>query len=184
MFERHRRRASLRFGLSDIGRLLIEGCLMADARPNRDCEHFEQQLFELRDGRVDDATREHIAHCPRCRETADWDRRFAGTLRGEAIPSPATMPAIVRERMRSRRRLSAVAYATAASVVIASVLTNWRPWNLQQQTIVETRGTSPSRTDDLAELPMLFEPPPVDSLDVLTRQQNGYVVALRRLGDE
>ena len=148
------------------------------------CELVERELFESRDGGVDEDIRSHLANCSHCRALADWDRQFAETLGAEILTVPSTVSTRVRDRLHSRRRLTTFAYAMATSVFIAGVLGIWRPWNFEQQSIVEVRGKSLARTDDLAELPMLFEPPPVDSLDVLTRQQNGYVVALRRLGEE
>jgi len=157
--------------------------------PELNCELVEQQLFELREGSLDDATvdtiQAHLASCSNCRALLEWDRRFAETLQSHIPEAPAAMPDHVGRRIRSRhRRIAAIAYATAATVLIAGVLSIWRPWSHEGQTIAELRGKSPTRSDDLAELPMLFDPPPVDSLDVLTRQQNGYVVALRRLGEE
>jgi hypothetical protein len=157
---------------------------MSEPKPELNCDLVERELFELRDGGEYEAIRSHLAICSRCKALADWDRRFADSLRAESPDAPSSLSSIVQDRVRSRRRLSALAYATAASVFIAGVLGIWRPWNLERQSVVEVRGKTPMRSDDLAELPMLFEPPPVDSLDVLTRQQNGYVVALRRLGEE
>jgi hypothetical protein len=154
-----------------------------------DCELVERQLFELREASLDDAATgavlAHLARCSNCRALVEWDRRFTETLRTHVPETPSAIPYRIANRIRrQRRRVAAIAYAMAATVLIAGVLSIWRPWTHEGQTIAEFRGKSPTRSDDLAELPILFDPPPVDSLDVLARQQNGYVVALRRLGEE
>ena len=81
--------------------------------------------------------------------------------------------------------MAAVAYATAAAVLVAGVLSVWRPWADSRVAIVESHH-SPSSVpvDDMSTVATLFEPPPVDSLDVLTREQSGYVAILDRLGEE
>jgi len=157
---------------------------MSESKPEVNCQSVEHEIFELRDGVIDDVIRSHIVNCSRCRALAEWDRRFAESLRGEASVAPSILSAQIRSRVKTRRRLSTITYVTAATVLIAGVLSFWRPWNHEGQTIAELRGKSPAQSDDLAELPILFDAPPVDSLDVLGRQQNGYVVALRRMGEE
>ena len=154
------------------------------------CDLVQGHLFEFRDGGLDLATAEavqgHLAACAACRATAAFDSRLTNLLRADAAEPPITLIAEVRSRVRrSRKWVTAASYATAAAVLVAGALGVWRPWAGTGQTIVETHHVSrPPAADDLIEVATLFEPPPVDSLDVLARQQRGYVTVLHRLGEE
>ena len=54
-----------------------------------------------------------------------------------------------------------------------------------ESAIVESHRTAVNQAGERhLDVAALFEPPPVDSLDVLARQQSGYVVVLNRMGKE
>jgi anti-sigma factor (TIGR02949 family) len=153
-----------------------------------ECQAIQEQLFELGDGDLDaaaaDAVRAHLAGCARCRAAATFDARVAGLLRSESVPpAPAALVAEIKTRLRRRRRVSAMAYATAAAVLIAGALGLWRPWATRVQIVESTHTVAIPPADDV-DVAVLFEPPPVDALDVLNRQQTGYVTALHRMGEE
>lgn len=161
---------------------------MNQPNPADDCDTIAQQLFELRDESVDAVTevaiRAHLARCAACRAAFEFDTRLADRLRADSAPSPSGLATTVRGRLRRRRRIAAIAYATAATVVVAGVLGIWRPWAGNEVAIVESNRPAPTPPADDVDVAALFEPPPVDSLDVLARQQSGYVVVLNRMGKE
>jgi len=161
---------------------------MNEAKPANECATIAEQLFELRDGSLDAATesavRAHLARCAACRAAFAFDSRLAVVARTDDAPSPAGVMTEVRRRLRRRRRIAALAYTTTAAILVAGVLGMWRPWAAEQRVVVESNRPAPARPVDDVDVATLFEPPPVDSLDVLNRQQTGYVVALRRLGEE
>jgi anti-sigma factor (TIGR02949 family) len=154
-----------------------------------ECQTIQEQLFELRDGDLDaaaaEAARAHLTACARCRAAAAFDTRLEGLLRSESVPpAPTGLAAEIKTRLRRRRRASAIAYATAAALIVAGAIVLWWPWNGSQVQIVESNHTVATPPADEVDVAVLFEPPPVDSLDVLNRQQTGYVTALRRMGEE
>lgn len=154
-----------------------------------ECHEIQEQLFELRDGDLDPVTAEtvraHLAVCARCRDAEAFDTRLAGLLRSEGTPAvSAGLAAEIKTRLRRHGRVSAIAYATAAAVLIAGALALWWPGGGSQVQIVESNHTVTTPRADDFDVAVLFEPPPVDSLDVLSRQQTGYVTALRRMGEE
>jgi ferric-dicitrate binding protein FerR (iron transport regulator) len=161
---------------------------MNEPKPTNECETIAGLLFELRDGSLDAATeaavRAHLTRCAACRAAFDFDSRLANRLRADNAPSPSDLATRVRGRLRRQRRIAAIAYATAAAVLVAGVLGIWRPWARSEVAIVESNRPAPTPPAGDIDVAALFEPPPVDSLDVLNRQQSGYVVALRRLGEE
>src|SRR5262249_18441002 len=123
--------------------------------------------------------------CARCRAAAAFDIRMASLIRSESAPQISSgLAAEVKTRLRRRHRVSAIAYATAAAVLITGALVLWRPWGGRQVQIGESNHTVTTPPADDVNVAVLFEPPPVDSLDVLNRQQTGYVTALRRMGEE
>jgi hypothetical protein len=159
-----------------------------------DCEIVQQHFFELRDGTLDSASMEHVqSHlqvCERCRRVQAWDNQFAEMLRENESPiSPAQLLGDVRGRVRRRRRMrTAMSFAAAAAIIVGVALVLCRPWrDAREVRPIANRPEQPATnfaTDDLAELSVLAEPPPVDSLDVLARQQSGYVSMMRRIGEE
>ena len=154
-----------------------------------ECDAIQEQLFELRGGELEAAAAElvraHLVGCARCRTAAAFDTRLSGLLRSERVPTvSAGLAAAVKTRLRRRRRVSAIAYATAAALLIAGALVLWRPWGGSQMQIVESNHALATPPADDVDVAVLFEPPPVDSLEVLRRQQTGYVTALRRMGEE
>lgn len=156
---------------------------MNEPRRPTDCDMVLAQLFELRelDPAAAEAVKTHLAGCAGCRAAAAFDVRLSRLLGHDDVAvEPAAVVAAVGHRLRRRRRVAAAVYATAAAVLVAGALAVWRPWAADPQMVVEShRG--PAAGDDLAAL---FGPPPVDSLDVLARQQSGYVAVLHRMGEE
>jgi ferric-dicitrate binding protein FerR (iron transport regulator) len=161
---------------------------MNQPNPADECDTIAGQLFELRDGSLDAATeaavRAHLARCAACRAAFEFDARLVNRLRADNAPSPSGLATRVRGRLRRRRRIAVIAYATAAAVLVAGVLGIWRPWAADEVAVVESHRPAPTPPADDIDVAALFEPPPVDSLDVLNRQQSGYVVVLNRMGKE
>lgn len=105
---------------------------------------------------------------PRC----DWDERLTRLLREDAPAAPPNLFARVRRRLW--RRWTVRAGMAAALLLALGAVTFWRP-----------RAPGPERVDTpppaVADLPgsnVLFAGPPVDSFDVLARQQEAYLTAL------
>jgi anti-sigma factor RsiW len=159
---------------------------MTDGTRSIECDEVELLLLELRDGELDTPTAEavqsHLAECARCQRTQAWDAKLPRILCNEALPAPPVgLVAEVRRRVRRRRRWL-MPLATAASLAVCATLAAWQPWvvNNEIQVVVH----APAASDDFAEFAMLFEPPPVDSFEVLGRQQSGYVAVLKRIDKE
>jgi predicted anti-sigma-YlaC factor YlaD len=167
---------------------------MNDRERYIDCETVQQRLFELRDGSLDlpamGTVQAHLAVCQRCRQAQAWDDHFAELLRQQKTTVfPARWLDDVRRRVRRHRhRMIAVHFATAAAIVLGWVLVLWQPWKVAREDRPVVKLTEqPAKAipdDDLPELAVLAEPPPVDSLDLLARQHSGYVSVMRRLGEE
>ena len=162
---------------------------MISPEPIGECEAMQRLLFELRDNSADPATMEslrvHLAVCPNCRAAQSWDARFQEVLHSEVLPEPSPrLAAAIGTRLRARRRRrNAGLIGIAASLLIASGLVAWLTEPERPVLVNVKKPLSPLVADDIAVLP-LFQPPPVDSFDVLARQQNGYVAALRMMGKE
>jgi len=128
----------------------------------------------------------HLSECEACRTLAEWDARFTTDLRNVSWPAPsASLANSVREKVSQRhRRFWLSGFASAALVLVAVALVAIQP--SRELTVVEVHRDGPTAVaaDDFRELAGLFQPPPVDSLDVLSLQQNGYVAALNRMGKE
>lgn len=154
------------------------------------CEAVQSLLMEGHAGSLLPAAKivvdEHLAQCGTCRTLADFDARFTTNLRSESSLSPsASLARSVRGKIsQRRRRLWVSGFASAAMVSVAVALIAIQPSRELSVAEVPRTGPAPVAVDDLRELAGLFQPPPVDSLDVLSRQQNGYVVALNRMGKE
>jgi hypothetical protein len=115
------------------------------------------------------------------------DARIAEMLRADPLPEPpAGLAAGVRRRVRLRRlrRVAGVVAAAAATVLLA-VLVGWRerpqPGDPAPVAVRPDTPAPVGTSDDLPEAAVLFDPPPVDPLDHLARQQTGYVAAMRQL---
>jgi len=101
----------------------------------------------------------------------------ADALRSGPIPpTPANLAGEVRRRLRRRALRQRGLVAVLVAAVVAAVLL-WRPW-----------GGSPVAPPDLAvveipaeEIEVLFAPPPIDPLAILTRQDRSTMLALSRL---
>src|SRR5687767_1284890 len=114
------------------------------------------------------------------------DARIGELLRADPLPEPpAGLAAGVRRRVRLRRlrRVAGVAVATAAVLLVALFGWRERPRPGDPAPVVARPDTPPpvGTSDDFPEAALLFDPPPVDPLDQLTRQQTGYVAAMRQL---
>src|SRR5262245_32528599 len=138
---------------------------MNEPRPANECETIAGQLFELRDGSLDAATesavRAHLARCAACRAALDFDTRLSVALRTDDTPSPAGWVTHVRRRLRRRRRITALGYATAAAVLVAGVLGVWRPWASEQRVVAESNRPASAPPVDDVDVAALFAPPPV-----------------------
>ena len=162
---------------------------MKDSGRQMDCLDMQELLFELRGGEFDaataDAVRAHVADCTRCRAVATFDRRLTDLLRIGAAEPPVGLTARVKGRLhRRRRRVAAVAFASAAAILVAGVLSVWRPGSDPAWRSWNRITTASAPPDDIADLAALFGAAAVDSLDVLAREQSGYVAMLNRLGKE
>jgi Putative zinc-finger len=154
------------------------------------CEEVERLLFELRDGVLEgvaaESVRSHLAGCPSCRGAQAWDVRLHDLLHDEVLPEPPPgLAAAVSRRVRRRRRIRAALVGAAAALLLAGAGVAWRLRTEPGAAVVDAKTTSaPGNGDDLPESLVLFQPPPVDSLDVLSRQHSGYVAVLQTLGKE
>jgi hypothetical protein len=167
---------------------------MNDRERDIDCEKVQQRLFELRDGTLGPAEIErvqaHLKACERCRATQAWDARLGELLReDDSSISPAGFLSGVRGRVRRHQlRAIAIRFAAAAAILLGLGLAQWQPWKAarEDEPIAKLPEQPPASipTDNLLELAVLAEPPPVDSFEVLDRQQRGYVTVMRRLGEE
>jgi Putative zinc-finger len=163
---------------------------MNSPESDHSCERASRQLFDLRDGSLDGeetaALRAHLETCPRCREDLAWDDRLRDLIRDLPLPR-ASLGEQVRRRIR-RRRLWQAGAGVAAAALLAAGFVAWQNWPRASQESVVIRPDIPPRpaggTNELPESPILFAAPPVDSLDLLSRQQAGYVTVLRQLEKE
>jgi hypothetical protein len=74
----------------------------------------------------------------------------------------------------------------AAAVVLVTAFVAW-PQPVRGPGPVAVRPVTPppaNGADDLPEAELLFDPPPVDPLDHLARQQDGYVAAMHQMKKE
>jgi anti-sigma factor RsiW len=162
---------------------------MNSSEPSLTCEQTSWQLFDLRDGCLSAeetaALMAHLEACPGCREERAWDDRLRGLLR--ELPLPRTsLGEAVRRRVRQRRRWR-VGAGAAAAALLAAGLVAWQTWPRTPPESVAVRPNPPPpprAANDLPESPVLFAAPPVDSLDLLARQQAVTVAALRQLEKE
>lgn len=108
------------------------------------------------------------------------DARLAALLRADPLPEPpARLAADVRRRVRRHRRQRAGAVVAAAVLVVGLVA--WWEWPRTAAPGPVAGRPVPPAADDLADVALLFAPPPVDPLDQLARQQTGYVTAMQRM---
>ena len=107
------------------------------------------------------------------------DERLAAALR--AIPTPAT-PSGLDGKVRgviSDRRFRRTAPAVWSLMVLVLVLILWRPWSTPQ--IAPPGGQIVVREIPAEDLEVLFAPPPVDGLTILTARNDVSVAALGRM---
>jgi hypothetical protein len=150
------------------------------------CDEVLLLLGEFRDGALGaaatESVRAHLGVCARCRDARAWDTRLHSRVRDEAMPAPpANLAAAVWRRVRRRRQRLRAALVGAAAVLVGVGLVA-RQWPTEPQISPPRVVETPRVGGDLPEALVLFQPPPVDPLDVLSRQQSGYVAVLQTLG--
>lgn len=153
--------------------------------PCSPCDWASWQLCELRAGCLDataaEALRSHLESCLRCREEQAWDDRLCNLLRDLPLPSPrGGIVEKVGHRLRRRREWRAG--AAAAAVLLAGIF-SWQLWSMKirDSATLHSKSLPAADVNDLPGSPVLFAAPPVESLDLLARQQAGYVAVLRQL---
>ncbi|HXG10017.1 MAG TPA: zf-HC2 domain-containing protein [Gemmataceae bacterium] len=164
---------------------------MNSFEPTSPCERASRQLPDLRDGLLDavqaEALRAHLEACPYCREDQAWDDRLRDLLHELPLPAPrGRFGEQVRRRLR-RRWWWRAGGSVAAAALLAVGLVSWQNWPRRpQEPVADHPGNPPvaRRGDELPDSAVLFAAPPVDSLDLLARQQAGYVAVLEQLGKE
>jgi ferric-dicitrate binding protein FerR (iron transport regulator) len=164
---------------------------MNSLEPGSACEEASQQLFDLRDGLLNaaeaEALRAHLKDCPRCREDQVWDDRLRDLLHNVPLPTPRDgLGEQVQRRLRQRRWWRA-GVGVAAAALLAAGLVTWQNWpRVLQEPVAVRPGNLPATpgVNDLSESAALFAAPPIDSLDLLARQQAGYVAVLQQLEKE
>lgn len=123
---------------------------------------------------------------PNQREEQAWDERFSASLRSLPLPAmPRDLACRVRQRLRRRRQRAVAGLLAAATVLLGVVL--WQRWPAAPQKPVALGPETPptvAGANDLPESALLFSAPPVDSLEVLDRQQAALLVVLRQLDKE
>lgn len=154
------------------------------------CDWAAQQLAELREDRLDAAQaaalRYHLDSCAQCSADATWDEHFAEMLRA-ANPVEPQSKALERVRRRLRRRIVwRSAMSVAAAALLAAGLLVWRTETqfARNNRLHPNSSTAVVAANDLPESPVLFAAPPVDSLDLLARQQAGVVAVIQELDQE
>jgi hypothetical protein len=165
---------------------------MNSFEPSSPCDRTSRQLFDLRDGFLDaaeaEALRSHLEACPRCREDDAWDDRLRRLLRESSLPTPrGRLGEQVRHHLRWRRRLWCTGAGAAAAALLAVGFAAWQNWpRAPRESVIVRPEVSPAArgVNDLPESAVLFAGPPVDSLDLLARQQDGYVAVLQQLDKE
>jgi anti-sigma factor RsiW len=149
-------------------------------RPDRasECDRAAGQLFGCRDADETAALRAHLDACPHCRQAWAWDVRLGDRLRGLPSPTPPTgLAAKVRHRVR-RRRLRRVGLGAASAVVLlaGTIATLPRP-----RPVAPPSASAPNESPESA---LVIPLPPVDPLDRLARQQDGYAAVIQQMWED
>jgi anti-sigma factor RsiW len=156
---------------------------MSNPDPSTPCA-WSLQRFELRDHELapdeSERLRAHLAACPHCRQENAWDDHLIRLLRQPPLPPPPTRIA-ARVRLRlARRRLVRAGGAVAAALALAFGLSGGQPEPPRHElpTRVRHAPQAGGGAQDIPGSPVLFAGPPVDPLDVLSRQQSAYLAVL------
>lgn len=158
--------------------------------PMSDCEWASGQLFDLREDALGaaetQALRAHLETCPHCRRDVVFDDRLRALFqRSNPLTPPNGFEQRVWHRLRRRQVVRSVAGVTSAALVAAGLMF-WQGWLGAPAPPVSVGDPPPGSVaaGDLPESPVLFAAPPVDSLDLLARQQAGFVSVLQELEQE
>jgi hypothetical protein len=154
-----------------------------------ECEWALQELA-ARDGQLASAQRlqTHLASCPACRSAQAWDQRLAEIVSGCPFPrTPDGLLGSVRHGVRRRRLLQRATVAGAAAALLTLGFVVWnRPHEPSHPPMASPpeKQISPAPANDLSEWAILGSSPPVDPLDVLSRQQAAYAAVLLQIEKE
>jgi hypothetical protein len=155
------------------------------------CEWASQQISELRDQGLDAAAAailfDHLSECVRCREEADWDNRLGTVLCRMPLPAPSSALRQKVQRCLYWRRLRRVAFGAATAAMVGGVIVASQFGARLPRTSFFAPTGAPLESaagNDLIESRMLFAAPPVDRLELLARQEAGFVAVLREALEE
>jgi len=158
------------------------------SKPQGDCEWVALQLSELRDGSLapsqEAVLRSHLASCASCREEAACEDHLAALLHAAPLPTSHSVSAeAVWQRVQRRRWLRNSTAVAAAGLLLAAILV----WQHGHPSFQAPGGSEPARQlvadgpGDVLEAPVLFAAPPVDSLELIARQQAGLMSVLHEM---
>jgi hypothetical protein len=149
---------------------------MSQTELSPDCRWALETLFEDRGHEEAPADAErlhtHLAVCPHCRAAAEWDLRLAHLLEADRGPAPPPTLAQRARALARRRRLArrSAIFAAAAAVLLAVGLA-----------LNALRGgAQPEHVADIQGLEWIAATP-VEPLQVLDRQQDAILQALKEL---
>src|SRR5689334_87605 len=113
------------------------------------------------------------------------DDRLRETFKETLFPPTPRLESLVRRRL-GRRRLAIRGGAVAAALVAVVWAVDWGRSRspLEQVAQAPQSQSINDHANEMADLPVLFASPPVDSLDLLAHQQAACVTALAQMEQE
>ena len=102
---------------------------MEPLEPSAKCNWSQRELFETRPGQPPaDRLQPHLASCPQCRQSQEFDRRLANMLQTAPAPvTPGNLESRVRQLRRRRKALQGAVGVAAALLIGLGSLAIWSP---------------------------------------------------------